>query len=372
MPAVYVLILIPILFYIVIPIVGAFRVRAIWRRFRQTMINASLFPICGYDDTISRKREGYFRFFGEIEAIQQNGLLWVKNDEMTMTVKMQHCHVYMIPSEKKMNSQMPTKLPWSRVFSIAEGTAVFISGEVKVDEGRAQFSGMKKDPLTVIIYDGENKTLLERCISCGRQKNEYWNFLTPWSIAIGGILSLALLSMMIQANVSAEILTAGIIVSALPVIPFLPPGILFFFIYTGLWRRGRYCRSDRDLVALPLRFEDRNIRDREYRHIRFSAGEPLFPVDPGYKIRSIHFPRSAKRSLWHHSLFGAMVERHDGFWVTGPRDPMKEFLLIEDDPRTLVDRATQKAVFYEVLSMVSISASLFLNIWLMVEIIRMI
>ena len=70
--------------------------------------------------------------------------------------------------------------------------------------GRAVFSGNRKNPLIVIIYDGESRTLLERSISCGRQKNEYWNFLTPWSIAAGGIVSLLLLDMMIKASVSSR------------------------------------------------------------------------------------------------------------------------------------------------------------------------
>ncbi|MBN2657211.1 MAG: hypothetical protein JXR86_09140 [Spirochaetales bacterium] len=370
MPALYILVLIPLLFYFIIPLIGAFRVRAVWRRFRQTMIDASLQPICTYGDIIGDRKEGEFRFFGEIESIQSRAVLWVKNSSMTMTVKMDHCFVYLIPSEKKMHSLMPTRLSWNRVFSIAEGTAVFISGEVRNVDGRIQFAGERKKPLTVIIYDGEEKTLLERCISCGRQKNEYWNFLTPWSIAIGGILSLVLLNMMIQANVPAEILIGGILVSALPIIPFLPPGIFFFLLYASFWSRGRYCRSDRDLVALPLRFEDRNISLKEYRHIRFGSGEPFPPVEPGYKVRTIHFPGKERKTLWHHSLFGGEIQRHDGMAIGPPADPMKEFLLFEDDPRGLIARSTGKALIFEILAMSSIIAALLINIWLMVLIFR--
>ena len=225
------------------------------------MIDSSFFPICGYEDIISSRREGYYRFFGEIEAIQSEDLLWVKNDDITMSAQMQHCHVYMIPTEKKKNDQMPIKLVWSRVFSLAEGTAIYISGDVRVINGRAVFSGTRREPLIVIIYDGECDTLLERSISCGRQKNEYWNFLTPWSIAMGGIISLLLLDMMIKASVGANILIIGVIVSSLPIIPFIPPGLFFFYFYTVLWKKGRFCRADRDLINLPLRFEHRNIVD---------------------------------------------------------------------------------------------------------------
>ncbi|MBB6479483.1 hypothetical protein [Spirochaeta isovalerica] len=366
MPALYVLILIPLLFYIILPLIGAFRVRSVWRQFRLTMINASLFPICTYGEIIGDRKEGYFRFFGEIESIQSRKLLWVKNKNMTMTVKMEHCFVYLIPSEKKMNSQMPTKLSWNRVFSIAEGTAVYISGEVREEDGRLLFAGDRKNPLTVIIYDGEESSLLERSISCGRQKNEYWNFLTPWSIAIGGILSLVLLNMMIQANVPAEFLIGGILVAALPILPFLPPGLFFFFLYTAFWRRGRNCRADRDLIALPLRFEDRNIFAREYRHIRFGSGQPFMPVEPGYKVRGIHYPGKEKKTLWDHSLFGAEIQKESGSFIGRPLDPMKEFLLIEDEPRSLIMRSTAKAFLFEILAMTSILSALTINIWLII------
>ena len=370
MPAQYVLVLIPLLFYVIIPLIGAFRVRSIWRRFRKTVIDASFYPICTYREIKVQKKEGLYRFFGEIESIQTEGVMWVNSDSVTLTVKMDYCHVYLIPSKKKMNSQMPTRLSWNRVFSIAEGTPIFISGNLKLKKGRLQFTGDKKNPLTVIIYDGEDLSLLERSISCGRQKNEYWNFLTPWSIGIGGVLSLVLLNMMIQANVPAEILIGGILVSALPVIPFVPPGLFFFLLYTNLWRRGRYCRADRDLIALPLRFEGRGLSFEGYRHIRFGSGNPFYPVDPGYNIRTVRLPGREKKSLWDYSLFGAEKIGKDGMRIGRPEDPMKEYLLIEDNPEDLIARSTKKAFIYEVLSMLSISIALVSNIWLLILVFR--
>ena len=334
------------------------------------MIDASFFPICGYDDIIAAKRVGYYRFFGEIEAVQSQQLLWIKNSEMTMTAKMQHCNIYLIPSEKKKTTQMPIKLPWSRVFSIAEGTAVFVSGDVIVDEGRAVFSGTKKEPLTVIIYDGESRTLLDRSISCGRQKNEYWNFLTPWSITAGGILSLVLLNMMIRASVSSSIIIGGIIVSSLPILPFIPPGLLFFLLYSNMWKKGRICRSDRDLLILSLRFEDRNIYDPEYQHIRFSSGKPVYPLTGGFVRRQLHFKKQRGGSLWDNSVFGKIVNREDGKWVTRPDDPMKEYLLIESDPQTLIQQSTKRALIYELLSLMFISLAMIVNILVVIFSIR--
>ncbi len=344
--------------------------RKTWRLFRENMVDSSFYTICGYEDIIALRREGYYRFFGEIEAVQSQGLLWVKNREMSMTVKMQFCNIYMIPSEKKMSSQMPIKLPWNRVFSLAEGTAIFISGDVKEDEGRVVFSGNKKEPLTVIIYDGEQRSLLERSISCGRQKNEYWNFLTPWSIAAGGIISLILLDMMIKASVPSSVLLMGIIVSAMPLIPFIPPGLIFFLLYANMWKKGRYCRSDRDLISLPLRFEDRNISDPDYLHVKFSADRPIFPLKDGYSSRNIHFKRGNQTSLWDNSAFGRVELKEDGKWLCRPEDPMKEYLLLYDDPGEMIRNSNKKALVYELLSLFFIAIATIVNIFVLIVLIR--
>lgn len=373
MPVILVLIFIPILFYLLVPAAGAFHVRKVWRKFREKMVDSSFFPISGYNDIISLKREGYYRFFGEIEAIQSEGFIWVRSREITISVKMNHCHVYMIPSEKKMNDQMPVRLPWNRVFSIAEGTALYISGEVKVENGRAAFSGNRQNPLIVIIYDGESRTLLERSISCGRQKNEYWNFLTPWSIAAGGIVSLLLLDMMIKASVSSTVLIIGLIVSLIPVIPFIPPGLLFFLLYLSCWKKGRICRSDRDLLKLPLRFEERNISDPDYLHIHFNSERPLFPLKDGYSVRNIHFEKKniKKDSLWNNSVFGRIIKEEDGKWITFSEDPMKEYLLILDEPYNLIKQCNKKALFYETYSLFFIIITLSMNVFLLIQIFRM-
>jgi hypothetical protein len=336
------------------------------------MIDSSFFPISDYKDIIASQKEGYYRFFGEIEAVQSEGYLWVKNSEITMSVKMKHCHIYMIPSEKKRNSQMPIKLPWSKIFSIAEGTAIYISGDVKVEEGRIAFSGTKKEPLIVILYDGESRTLLERSISCGRQKNEYWNFLTPWSIASGGIISLLLLDMMIKAEVSSTVLILGIIVSSLPLIPFLPPGVLFLRLYSNMWKKGRICRSDRDLISLPLRFEDRNIIDPDYVHIQFNSNLPVFPLWGDYTIRDIQIKDREKKefSLWNNSAFGTVAIRDEGKWLIRPSDPMKEFLLIEDDPNTLIRKSNKKAFHYELLSLLFIFLDMVVNTVVFIQLIK--
>ncbi len=373
MQAIVVLFFIPFLFYLLIPAIGAIHVRKIWRKFRGKVVESSFYPICGYDDIISSKKEGYFRFFGEIEALQSEGNLWVRNNDITISVKMRYCNIYMIPSEKKMNAHVPIKLPWERIFSIAEGTALYISGIIRVENDRAIFSGNKKEPLIIIIYDGESKTLLERSISCGRQKNEYWNFLTPWSIATGGIVSLLLLNMMIKASVSSSILVIGIVVSLIPIIPFIPPGLFFFLLYLNFWKKGRICRSDRDLIRLPLRFEKRHISDPDYLHIQFNTERSLFPLKEGYTIRNIQYSQKKNTTtcLSNNSVFGRITTEKDGKWITYSEDPMKEYLVIRENPNKLIRECNRKALFFELNSLLFILFALTINSILIIQILRM-
>ena len=52
-----------------------------------------------------------------------------------------------------------------------------------------------------------------------------------------------------------------------------------------------------------------------------------------------------------------------------PEDPMKEYILIEDDPYRLIKTANKKALFYELLSLLFISISMIVNIWIVILII---
>jgi hypothetical protein len=49
--------------------------------------------------------------------------------------------------------------------------------------------------------------------------------------------------------------------SLLPLLIFIPPGILLFFLFRRLWKRGRILRAERDLLQLPLRYFD-SVQDR--------------------------------------------------------------------------------------------------------------
>ena len=66
------------LFFGLIPGLGAFWVRAKWRRFRSRMLEASTFAFIDYSDLRQEKEGTSFRFFGNLEAIQGGNRVWIR------------------------------------------------------------------------------------------------------------------------------------------------------------------------------------------------------------------------------------------------------------------------------------------------------
>lgn len=254
-----------ILFYIVIPGIGAFAVRKQWRVFRRHVLTGADLPVLTYRDVRENEGNGTlvigaYRFFGALEAIEDDNIIWLRNGSLSVAVEMGDARLYMLPTEDfgvtvdEAGGQLPDRTPsvlrWQRMTALTEGSKIFVAGTVARKAGRAVFLASRSDPLLVIMYDGPDETVIRRAIWCGRQRNEYWNQLTPLSLA-GGILTLtvfAYLSIRPPLEIfSAVLASVGALV---PVLLLAPPGVALFFLYRHLWKEGRYLRARRDLEIL--------------------------------------------------------------------------------------------------------------------------
>jgi hypothetical protein len=256
---------IAVLFYAALPAVGAVLARRRWRRFRTTVTTVSHYPTAG-PGVVGRDRSapaGQFRFFGTLEAIQGDDRIWLTNGRFSVAADLRGVRVYLIPeieqgeafslSRQGSSAAALGSVPWSRIFSLPEGTPVFVGGALFTEEGRAVFRDNGRARLLVVIHDCPKEKVVLHAISGGRQRNEYINPVTLPSVAIGS-LSLVLIALTLLAlpeRVSALIaLTAGLA----PLAPFLPPGFPLYFAYRGAWKRARRLRVQRDIVRLPLRY----------------------------------------------------------------------------------------------------------------------
>ena len=79
------------LFFMLIPGLGAFSVRAKWRRFRAHMIVASTYAIMDHSDLSSENEGSVFRFFGTLEAIQDTNRIWMRSGDVSAAVSSPTC-----------------------------------------------------------------------------------------------------------------------------------------------------------------------------------------------------------------------------------------------------------------------------------------
>jgi hypothetical protein len=245
-----------LIFYLLIPVAGAFRLRGQWRRFRQRVAQLSAAPVLRYGDLAAAEREGRkiagrFRLYGTVEALEGPDRVWVRGKNVSALVDLSKAPLY-VSSPGPAEAGTIERLSWGSVSSVLEGTSIFVGGQLELEEGKPVFVEAPEELLVAVCHDSDEKRLISRLVAAGRAQNEYWNYPTIISLALGvaaiaGILLLSMTSTF--STLRALIFLAG----ALPIMPFAPPGLALFFAYHRLWRQGIALRAARDLFRLPLK-----------------------------------------------------------------------------------------------------------------------
>jgi hypothetical protein len=390
------------LFYVAFPAIGAFIVRAQWRVFRKTVIAASRFPTAG-PSAIGRDRSGslgQYRFFGALEAIQGDNRIWITNGRFSVAAELRGVRVHLIPEGEagaETTGREPSggdlrSLPWSRIFSLPEGTPVFLGGTLFAEEGRGVFRDQAKSPLLVVIHDCARESIVARAIGSGRQRNEYMNTFTLPSVAIGSLSLLLLGFSLLTGHTEARgIALLALTVGLAPVSPFLPPGFPFYFAYRSFWKRSRVMRAQRDVVRLPLRYfpdgesgrvarREALLPDREPYVMLRGAPAPddadvvicegaRVALPRGIRRVAVDLPsrgrRREKRAVEEVIVFASFGESPGGFELRKPEDPMAEQVLLPGDPDELAYESERIALRYEIVSGLFISLNIAVNLPLM-------
>lgn len=239
---------------------GAFRIRARWRRFRKNLSDYSRTPLLRAIDLHDRG-EGSYRFFGELEAIEEPGILWVRGQGMSIRVDVRDTRLHILPGhplleiQSTFREETPLSLRWQDLGLIHQGTKVCLMGHARLVDGIAGFEPGSQQELLVLFYDGDDEHVLSRSIWSGRQRNEYWNSFTLPSLLLGSLINaISGLTWIGQPG----LLGAGVwamMFSFLPVLILVPPGLIGYIIYRRWWKRARRFRAERDMVRLPLRID---------------------------------------------------------------------------------------------------------------------
>ena len=361
---VFLLFLTAFIFYFLVPLGGAFYVRERWRTFRCNLRSSLDFPMMKPHYRPGDLESGLFRFKGRLEAIEGDNIVWIKGPggsvcadmrdavvyKMTDPGSNDHIYDYLYPFPLPRISLSPMR--WNEVFSLTEGTKVYLFGELSVERGRYVLGSSRQMSLTVIIYNEDPFTLIPRSVWSGRQSNEYWNSLTPWSLLVGVLILLISTAWLFQNSVDYRLPFVGLLLALMPMVLFLPPGFFLFQLYKRFWDRGRKARAERDLMQLPVGLKaSREVPlaeeavDRErILYSRRPEGWTEAEGDAGY---CFPLPRGLLE----------MAERElEGDCVSYPADPEK-----------LIRFCRRKAFFYETLSWFMLLSGLFVNyglIWL--------
>jgi len=196
---------------------------------------------------------GIFRFSGGIESITDGHTLWVKGDDLTIPVSIAKTKCFLLPvHDGEGFPEVPQEIRWNRISSITEGAKVFIAGSIKTQDDRLSFVSTKEQPLMVIFYDCEDTELAQAIIRAARTRNEYWNSITPVSLAIGAIILIYIAATYLGRPAFRLTVICALSAVFIPALPVFPPGILFTYFYRRLSWGSRKLRADYDLALYGL------------------------------------------------------------------------------------------------------------------------
>jgi hypothetical protein len=379
-----VIIALVVFWYGLVPVAGAFANRHSWRVFRGRFDDLRLRPLLDYA-IYSREEggDGNYRFIGGVESVTDGHTLWVRGENLTVPIALAGAHTYVLPMTETGIPEVfdpaekaPERVRWDRVSTLTEGAKVFVGGALMFRENRRIFVSTREQPLLVIFYDGPDRFLTPRAIRAGRNRNEYWNALTPYAFILGSFSQLAIAFSFLSRPVFLLTAITALIALFIPLFPLIPPGILCTAVYRYLWERARLLRAYRDLVRLPLKY----FR-RETAICRLPDGErygvfPYATVSEKIPEGGIPFliPREEgkKNERWY--IFGALPEdmpaedaggNREGGQIPPrePRDVFAPFGIIPGDPETLARRYTRRAYILGTISWLVLLIGLTINIF---------
>jgi hypothetical protein len=258
----FVIVLIALCTYGIVPGIGAFFVRRKWRRFREGLLSAASYPVPDYRLLHSGEsgRAGCFRFYGTLRALRGENGAWVDNGRVSLRVELERVRVYMISAPSSLSHRegssafddemVPIEVPWRRIKTLPEGTKVFVAGELDRRATGALFLSTQKVPLVVIVYDGPDEHLLSHAVKTGRERNGYWNFLTPGALTTGSFTLFVYFYLLLRAPLLRFPAILALTVSLLPLTLVLPPAVIGYSFYRSLWKRAFLLRTERDLLTL--------------------------------------------------------------------------------------------------------------------------
>ena len=307
---------------------------------------------------------GSFRFTGGFESITDGKTLWVQGENLLMPVSLENTKCWVLPMQQGSiteefdpEAEIPELIRQDRVSTLTEGAKVFVGGCVKLMNNRWSFVSSKESPLVVIFYDCPDKALPAKVMRIWQNRSEYWNSITPLSIFIGAICLLYIAYSFLDRPAFRPTVIFALIAMAVPILPVIPPGLLFMILCRRLSWQARKFRAYRDIAGLPLR------------DLPPGAGENYgclvlnsLPAEVKQGGIPLLIPQSQKKKRglrWH--IFG-IIEKNSEL-PKEPKDPFVCFGVFPGDPKILVRRYIITAYTLEILAFLALLSGIGINIF---------
>ncbi|MDR0374780.1 MAG: hypothetical protein LBH85_03550 [Treponema sp.] len=198
-------------------------------------------------------QDALYRFSGKIDSTSEK-MLWVKGDSLLIPLELRNTQFFFI------NNNSLRRVLWRNLPGFSEDTKIFVAGELVQRDGRRIFASTKKTPLITVLYDAEEETLVPRIISASRNKNDYWNAITPYSILIGAFSLIATAVYFLRHPALWLTVTTAFVAAFIPLFPFLPPGVLFTALSRFLRKQSEAASIRADMLAIREALERRQAR----------------------------------------------------------------------------------------------------------------
>ena len=375
--------------------IGGMIKRYKWHIFRKRFDELRLSPILDYHhycrqmprEPVSENRiQGAktFRFVGGFESITDGQILWIRGEDLTISVSLKNAEMYLLPMQKSASlretmaidpgDETPEKIRWERVSALTEGARVFVGGLLACQDGRWSFVSTKEHPLIVIFYDGPDHSLATQAIRAGRQRGEYWNTITPYALIIGALCQIIIAVLFLSRPAFRLTVIISIVALFIPFYPAIPPGLLFTVVYRRLTWRSRMLRAYRDLARLPMRYLSMTESScllpngERYGFIRSAELPPqvqegviplLLPEFGKAKAGSRKSPVKKTAHLWH--IFGALQPEEE--LPSQPKDAFATFGALPGEPEAIARRCNILAYVLELAAWIILFAGIGLNIF---------
>jgi len=366
------------IWYGILPIAGAFYSRNKWKVFRNRFDCLRLAPILDYRRYRQLEGEGsVFRFTGGIESITDGHTLWVKGDDLTMPVSLEKTKCYLLPvHDGEGIPEAPEQIRWNRVSTLTEGAKVFIGGQLKTQNNRLSFCTTKEKPLMVLFYNCPDSELTGAIIRAARTRNEYWNSLTPVSIVIGALTLVYMAASFLNRPAFRLTVISTLVAIFVPVLPVVPPGILFTVLYRRLTWHARNFRAYWDLARLPLRHlpPDRQSAllstGEKYGYLILNSLPDAIP----WLIPEIQ-KKVSKNNLYFFGILDAgaagAISGEEPVLPQRSKDPFVSFGILPADPANLARRYAIRAYTLEALAWFILLLGIGMNIVFIILILQL-